>query len=121
MILDQLHLCPFCHTQLYIDPHYTFKSLACPRKNFHRLKQIWGFYLDSDKDFTTISPHTITSLNIEYNGYQLHFYYKDNTTSLYKLKQDVAKTTIINFSYILDFELTEDNIDNKIKNILTFK
>jgi hypothetical protein len=123
MILDQLDLCPFCLTKLYINPNFHFKVLACPKKDLHPLKQIWAYYYESDKDFTTISPHKITSLNIVYNNYQFHFFYEINLTRLLHIidEEKSEKIEIIQFPYMLDFILTEETIDNKIKTILTLK
>ena len=123
---EKLDLCPFCQTKLYIDPHFNFKCLDCPNVKHHSLKNIWAFYFDSDRDFNSISLNRISSLNIKLNDYQLHFSFKDNLTFLYKLinydvEDDYSTEIVVQFPYILNLELTEIAIDNKIKSILTFR
>ena len=63
---------------------------------------------------------TFKYLNIRYGEYQLHFDLLSNKTDLYATAFLLANDALVKFDHIIDIELTEECIKNKIQTILTY-
>jgi hypothetical protein len=104
MILDRLDKCPFCLQKLVIQNTGVGWALMCPNEDKHHHKTLWCWLEEEE-------PRNITCVNIKVDNCQFHWSFANNSTSL---------MGIADFSHLLDFELTEENIVNKIKTIKTF-
>jgi hypothetical protein len=116
MILDRLGKCPFCPAMLVKrDSGYIGGEpiLDCPNqiKNTNNHPNcLWAWY--------DLSKNNISAINIRYDNFQLCWHIVSNKTDMVCYSRN--KPIHITFSKLLDFELTEENIKNKIKNILLF-
>jgi hypothetical protein len=113
-MFDNLNLCLFCPTKLEITQYSSFQCLSCPKEANHQTtnneKYLWCYYFDDNI--------TISVINIVYLNYQLHWSFKNKTTILTDNSNN--RVILVELPYLMDFELTEENIANKIKTLLTF-
>ena len=74
---------------------------------------MWIWYLNKKQ------PDKLTHINIRIFCYQIGWNLENETTKVSFCSSDLPKT-LIEFPYMLHFQLTENNINDKIKTILNF-
>ena len=110
MITDKLDKCPFCGIKLV----RTRGCLQCSEQIIHKDRSLWVFFDDEN------NPDTMTALNIRYDIYQFHFSFRRNETVLLDLQKHSLENELIKLPFLMDFELDEDTIKEKIKTLLVF-
>lgn len=109
-IIDQLQECPFCISNLVRRPILTDSTdylFECPLFADHMPNELWAYY-DETK---------LMAVNIQYDDYQLHLNFRDNNSQVWG-NGSKSKMTKITCSGIINFQLTEANIKNKIQTLL---
>ena len=112
MKITQTTQCPFCQTALIKRKSSFSYILDCPKQQDHAANTLWYWFDDAS------NKNKITAINVRVNGYQLAFSLILNTTAI--CKSDTGQKMLKTFPYLLDFELTKENINHKIKTLLTF-
>ena len=113
MIIDRLDKCPFCDTKLSkLDDR-----LICKNKNNHINYELWAWYGFHDNDRSKINY-----LNVRCGKYQIHWQFGNNSTKLLRVL-DAQRGCVdagAELNFLLDFELTKEAIESKIKMLKTF-
>jgi hypothetical protein len=115
MIHLRLTHCPFCQSSLLKSDKSSYPYLDCPKEKQHPNKAMWVWYLNINH------PNQPTDFNIRLYNYQLGWSLERLTSKLITYAADYSiPTKLIEFPHLLDFELIENNINNKINTILSF-
>ena len=113
LITSQLTYCCFCQTALMKGKQSLPSYWDCPNSLSHPNKEMWIWCLKKDKD-------DLTDLNIRVFNYQLGWQFRQGTSKLFFSSDNELPKPLIEFPYLFNFELTENNINNKINTILSF-
>lgn len=102
--MDQLNFCPFCGNIMDVN----FPRLSCSKVRTHSANQLY---------YTLFNNLKARSALIIYGKYRIEIHYDIGKTFLLN---SFTFEQIMSLDYILDFEISEKNIKNKIKTLLTF-
>jgi hypothetical protein len=109
--VEELSYCMFCNSPMKRHIKYD-NYYQCSNYTSHREKQIWARIKQIDTNFYCV--------NIRCDGYQFCFDLEKGTTQFLFIKDNHVNKAIITFDYIIDLELDENYIRNKMHTIVTY-